>query len=73
MGNEIGKEVTRGGRGGEDRLWTNVKYYWQAGEEERTGSGPILNINVRKIHFICRFITLKHSKCCLNDEIPFIL
>ena len=33
----------------------------------------ILNINVRKMHFICRFITLKHSKCCVNDGKPFIL
>ena len=32
----------------------------------------ILNIYVRKIHFICRFITL-NSKCCVNDGKPFIL
>ena len=37
-----------GGRGEEDRLWTNVKYYCQEGEEERTDSGLMLNITVRR-------------------------
>ena len=40
--------VLAGGRGGADRLYANFKYYCQEGEEERTGSGLMLNITVRR-------------------------
>ena len=56
-----------GGRGGEDRVWTNVKYYCQEGEEERTGSGlPTLDMGsklaeLKKTRKLGTDITLKVS------------